>query len=137
MSSKLHMNKGVATAAFILIAAGITSCSPKIVGTWNISNYESGTAGGQNIKVNNIGSITFKKNNKGEKNIVYSLFENRVEDKSAFEWNKVEDGESITIKCEGTQLNKTWLIVKDGKKYQKWKSTDGANTVQVLELMKE
>lgn len=131
------MKKFKLAGIVVLIAIGFTSCSPKIVGTWKISNYESVAAGGQAIKVNNIGDISFNKNNTGQTNIMYSIFENKVEDKSAFEWSKAEDGESITISGEGTQLNKTWLIVEDERKYQKWKSTDGANTLQVLELEKE
>ncbi|HEY9178977.1 MAG TPA: hypothetical protein VIN07_14875 [Flavipsychrobacter sp.] len=125
------------TGLIVLIAVCFSSCSQKIVGTWNISNYESVASGGQAIKVKNIGDITFNKNNTGQTNIMYSIFENKVEDKSAFEWSKAEDGESITISGEGTQLNKTWLIVEDERKYQRWKSTDGANTLQVLELVKE
>lgn len=117
-----------------LALLSLSSCSQKFTGKWSIVNYESNTGSGQNIKVANIGDITFKKNNTGVKQINYSLFENKVEDHSNFKWTKAENGESITITGEGSQLNKTWLIVKDEKKYQKWKSTDGANTIQVLEL---
>lgn len=122
-------------AALLILSA--SSCSQKLTGTWTIANYESKSGTGQNIAVANIGDITFKKNNTGVKKITYSLFENKVEDNSEFKWQKAENGETITITGEGSQLNKTWLIIKDDKKYQKWKSTDGGNTVQVLELKKQ
>ena len=131
------MMKKLSIAAVALVALGLTSCSKKLTGTWTIVNYQSTSGNGQNINVSNIGEITFKKKNKGEKKINYSLFENKVEDNSAFTWTKAEDGENITITGDGSQLNKTWIILKDEKKYQKWKSTDGANTVQVLELKKQ
>jgi len=131
------MKKTLRLPLVALAVLSISSCSPKFTGQWSIVNYESNTGKGQNIKVENIGEITFKKNNTGVKKINYSLFENKVEDNSAFKWTKAENGESITITGEGSQLNKTWLIVKDEKKYQKWKSTDGANTVQILELKKQ
>ncbi len=122
--------------AATLIIAGLSSCSPRLVGNWNIASYESKTENGQDIKVANIGNIQFKKNNSGVKKVNYSVFENKVEDNTAFTWKKAADGESITINSEGSVLNKTWLIIKDEKKYQKWKSTDGTNTIQVLELKK-
>lgn len=131
------MKKTLRLPLVALAVLSISSCSPKFTGQWSIVNYESNTGKGQNIKVENIGEIIFKKNNTGVKKINYSLFENKVEDNSAFKWTKAENGESITITGEGSQLNKTWLIVKDEKKYQKWKSTDGANTVQILELKKQ
>lgn len=131
------MKRIMSSALVAVFVLSLASCSQKFTGTWSIANYESTSEDGQNIKVNNIGDITFKKNSTGSKKINYSLFENKVEDYSTFDWSKSENGESITIKGEGSQLNKTWLIIKDEKKYQKWKSTDGGNTVQVLELKKD
>jgi len=119
-----------------IAAISLSSCSPKITGTWNIASYESKSPNGQEIKVANIGTIDFKKNKSGVKKINYSLFENKVEDNTGFKWSKSEDGESVTITGDGSQLNKTWLIIKNERKYQKWKSTDGTNTVQMLELKK-
>ena len=124
-------------ASLIVIAAmSLASCSPKLTGTWNIASYESKSPNGQEIKVANIGTIDFKRNKTGVKKINYSLFENKVEDNTGFKWAKEKESDNITITSEGSQLNKTWIIVKNERKYQKWKSTDGSNTVQVLELKK-
>lgn len=117
---------------FIMILA---SCSPKMVGTWDITKYENKTVGGQDIKVTNIGTMSFKKDHTGVKQLNYSILSNQISDSSDFKWNKEE--ETITITGEGSQLNKTWIIIEDGKKNQKWKSTDGSNTVQVIELKKK
>lgn len=117
---------------FIMILA---SCSPKMVGTWDITKYENKTVGGQDIKVTNIGTMSFKKDHTGVKQLNYSILSNQISDSSDFKWSKEE--ETITITGEGSQLNKTWIIIEDGKKNQKWKSTDGSNTVQVIELKKK
>lgn len=124
------------TSLIAVTLISFSSCSPKIAGTWNIANYESKSPNGQEIKVANIGTIDFKRNKTGVKKINYSLFENKVEDNTGFKWNKEKEGGSITITSDGSQLNKTWIIVKSQRKYQQWKSTDGSNTVQVLELKK-
>lgn len=117
---------------FIMILA---SCSPKMVGTWDITKYENKTVGGQDIKVTHIGTMSFKKDHTGVKQLNYSILSNQISDSSDFKWSKEE--ETITITGEGSQLNKTWIIIEDGKKNQKWKSTDGSNTVQVIELKKK
>lgn len=132
---KNTVNKRNTTLA-VLAVISLSSCSPKITGIWNIAGYESKSANGQEIKVANIGTIDFKRNNTGVKKINYSLFENTVEDNTGFKWAKEKEGENITITSDGSQLNKTWIIVKNERKYQKWKSTDGSNTVQILELKK-
>mgnify|MGYP006163342349 FL=1 len=46
----------------------LTSCSEKIVGTWNVQKFETIKPGEQNISLNNIGTITFNKNNTTELN---------------------------------------------------------------------
>jgi len=119
----------------ILSAILLTSCAPKMVGTWQITNYQTNSGDGQEIKLANIGDIRFKKNHTGVKQINYSVLNNKVEDNETFKWTASE--ESLTISGKGTELNKTWIIVEDGKKYQKWKSTDGGSTVQILELKKK
>lgn len=130
------MQKMMMKIAAVASVIALTSCSPKIVGTWKIAKYESKTPNTRDLKVTNIGTLEFKRNKTGVKKISYSLFENQVQDNTPFKWEKARDGESITISGEGTQLNKTWLIIENRKKYQKWKSTDGNNTVQELELKK-
>lgn len=117
--------------AFLMLLA---SCSPKLVGTWQITGYENKTIGGEQINVSNIGTMTFKKGNNGLKEIKYSVLANEVSDTSAFKWKQGE--ETITIQSDGSDLNKTWIVMKSSGKTQVWKSTDGKNTVQTLELKK-
>ncbi len=128
--------KNKSSRYLILSAFLLASCTaPKIVGTWQITNYETKTGDGQEIKLANIGNLQFKKNNTGKKQINYSVLQNKVEDNTPFKW--VASEEHLTITGKGPELNKTWIIVENGKKYQKWKSTDGGSTVQILELKKQ
>lgn len=114
----------------------LASCTgPKLAGTWQITNYETKAGEGQDIRLSNIGSLKFKKNNTGQKQINYSVMQHKVEDNTEFKWDGGE--ETITISGKGSELNKTWIIVEKTKKYQKWKSTDGGSTVQILELQKQ
>jgi hypothetical protein len=121
----------------LLTAISLASCSPNIVNTWNIDKYEVVNDKGQNTASQNIGTITFKKKGKGVKDINYNVFQNDYSDKSEFTYELKED--YIVIKGakgdkKDTALNKTWIIVSDKSKKQVWKSTDGSESVQVLEL---
>jgi len=129
MKSKVALY--LAGAAFLL--AGCTSS--KMAGTWQITNYQTTSGDGQDIRLANIGSLKFKRNGTGVKQISYSVLQNKVTDNTPFKWTA--GAESVTITGKGPELNKTWIVVEDGKKSQKWKSTDGGSTVQVLELKKQ
>ena len=114
----------------------LASCSPNIVNTWNIDKYEVVSDKGQNTTSQNIGSIIFKKNGKGTKDIHYNVLHNDYLDKSEFNYELHDDYIVIksTKKSDKSALNKTWIIVSDKSKSQVWKSTDGNESVQVLEL---
>ncbi len=115
----------------------ITSCSHRLVGTWNVASYETETQGQQSIKLNNIGTMSFKSNNRGEKNLSYQVFQITREDKLPFRW--VASDQFVTIDGDKDQSDfvKTWIIVDDKRKYQRWRSTDGQNQVQTIELTKQ
>ena len=123
----------------LLLLVGIislASCSPNIVNTWNIDKYEVINDKGQNTTSQNIGTITFKKNGKGMKDINYNVFQNDYTDQSEFRYELHNDYIIIknTDKKDESALNKTLIIVSDKSKNQVWKSTDGNESVQVLEL---
>jgi|AntDeeMinimDraft_5_1070356.scaffolds.fasta_scaffold02480_5 hypothetical protein len=115
-----------------------TSCAPKIVDTWNIDRYEVINDNKNSMVSQNIGTITFEKNGSGSKNINYDVFQNNFVDKAPFNW-ELQDG-YIKIKSgsgKDSQFNKTWIIVEDKSKSQIWKSTDGKNSIQIIELSKK
>lgn len=117
-----------------------TSCSPKLAGTWNVDRYEVDNQKGQNITTKNAGEIVIRKNGTGEKNIQYNMFQNDFSDIQNFRW-KMQGKDLITITStnsyEKSDFDKTWIMVTNSKKKQVWKSTDGRNSVQILELSKK
>jgi len=124
----------------LLLAVSISlfSCSPNLVNKWNIDKYEVVNNKGQNTSAQNIGSIEFKRNGKGTKNISYNVFQNDFIDESNFKY-ELNEGYIIIKNEDGaakdkSALNKTWIIVSDKKKSQVWKSTDGGKSVQIIEL---
>ena len=112
----------------------LASCSPKLTGTWNVKNFETITPGERTVTLSNIGTIRFNKNGTGEKNLNYSVLGIRYEDKLPFKWT-ISEEKYVSIESEGSEFSKTWIIMTNKKKVQKWQSTDG-NKVQVIELMK-
>lgn len=125
--------KTIFTLALIAVLS-LTSCSEKVVGTWNVQKFETIRPGQQNISLNNIGTITFNKNNTGEKNINYDVLGIQTTDNVPFSWRMNET--YITIESENSELSKTWIIIESKNKSQKWQSTDGSNEIQTLELTK-
>ncbi|NBL64086.1 hypothetical protein GV828_02595 [Flavobacterium sp. NST-5] len=113
----------------------LTSCSHRMVGTWTVQRFETITPGQPGVTLSNIGTMEFKKNGSGEKNLDYSVLGIQRDDKLPFDWTW-NDGKYITIQGEGSDLSKTWIIITNERKYQKWKATNGANNVQTIELKK-
>lgn len=112
-----------------------SSCSNRLVGTWTVEKYETTTPGEEGISLSNIGTITFKRNGTGTKNISYAIFDVNRRDMLPFSW--VVDRTFIYLESRDSDFSKTWIQIKNGNKFQKWKSTDGGNKVQILELRKE
>lgn len=126
----------IAISAFILTSCG----GPKLAGTWNVDRYEVDNQKGQNVTTRNAGEIVLKKNGTGEKNINYNMFQSEFSDMQEFRWTMQGD-DLITITStnsyERSDFDKTWIMVTNKKDKQVWKSTDGKNSVQILELSKK
>ena len=118
-----------------LILFVLSSCSHRLVGTWNVEKYEKMTPGEEGMAVSNIGTITFDKNGTGEKNLDYSLLGISAKDVTPFKWSSTEN--FVTIEGENSEIAKSWIYMENKKSFQKWQSTDGSNNVQTLELAKQ
>lgn len=113
----------------------LISCSPRLVGTWTVVRFEHTKPGQQGVALKNIGNISFDKNGRGEKNINYTALGVTYSDQHPFQW-KWDDGKYVTIEGQDSDFSKTWIIMTNKKKFQKWKSTDGTNNIQIIELQK-
>ena len=127
--------KTLKLSAFVIATTLLTSCSQRMVGTWTVQRYETTTPGQQGVALSNIGTMQFKGNGSGEKNLNYSVLGIQRDDKLPFNWTW-NDGKYISIESNGSDFSKTWIIMTNKKKFQKWKSTDGTNNVQIIELKK-
>ena len=116
---------------FLLFAS--TSCSHRLVGTWQVTNYEIINPGERGSSLHNIGEMHFNRNHTGEKRLNYTFFGQRIYDDYPFRWQDYNG--YIKIESRGSGLEKTWIVTENDKKYQKWQSTED-NQVQVLELRK-
>lgn len=121
------------TLLFIIIIL-ISSCTHRLTGTWTVQKYSNETPGQPGIVLSNIGTMTFENNGKGEKSLKYTVLGIERDDNQPFKWSASDD--YVTIESRNSDFDKTWIILKSKGKYQLWKSTDGKNQVQVLELAK-
>ncbi len=118
----------------LLIAAALFSaCSNSIVGTWKVAKYESKEAN-NSISLSDIGTITFNKNNKGEKAISYTILGEQKVDNSPFTWEEANN--TVTVKSKDSDFDKIWLVISNKRKAKKLQSTDGTTGVQTLMLVK-
>lgn len=129
------MNTQARLFPILILLFLFTSCSPRLIGTWNVEKYQRATPGEEGMSVSNIGTITFERNGKGTKNLDYSLLGVSKKDATPFEWSATE--EFITIEGDNSELSKTWIFIENKNDYQKWQSTDGSNNIQTLELSKK
>ncbi len=120
---------------FISLLFLLTSCAQRLVGTWTVKKYENVSPGEKGVSVQNVGSISFDKDGTGQKEMNYTVLGVEKDDSTPFEWSATEN--YITIKSEDSDISKTWIYLENKSKSQKWKSTDGKNQVQTLELVKQ
>lgn len=129
------MKNTFALAATVCLAILLTSCSHRIVGTWTVQRYETTSPGKESTVLSNVGVMKFNKNGSGEKELKYSVLGITQNDQVPFTWIWSDD-KYVSIDSKGSEFGKTWIIMQNERNFQKWKSTDGNNKVQVLELTK-
>lgn len=134
MSLKFRPLLLLATAVFFTSCSAERRFHRRLVGTWNIERYEQRFTNGENEAASNLGVITFRRNGSGEKNITILTRGIRRPDDSDFSWKNTAD--AVTIISNNSELAKTWLVMRNKKSSQQWKSTTGG-TVQTMELRKQ
>lgn len=130
------MRKSLVMVLPFALGIFLTSCSNKLVGTWNVDSYEVTKQGQQGAILKNVGTITLNKNGTASRNLDLSFLTNQTSNEVPLKWTSIK-GETVTLTGEDKDFAKTWIIIKDNRKTQKWKATDGANGVQTLELSKK
>lgn len=127
-------------SVFLLLLVFFASCSAerrfhrRLVGTWNIDRYEQQFTNGEQEAASNLGTITFRKNGSGIKNVTILTRGMRKPDDSDFSWKNTVD--AVTIISRNSELAKTWIVMRNKRTSQQWKSTT-QGTVQTMELRKQ
>lgn len=129
------MKKIIALTTLLLLTSTYIAFSQKLVGTWNIKSYKTVKVNESGYTLSDIGAITFYKDNTGANAINYSVLGMETTDHAAFKWTLNQD--LIALQGERSAFVRTWIITESKSKYQKWQSTDGKETVYVLELEKQ
>ena len=124
---------------FSLMLLAMSSCasaskqfSRRLRGTWNIVNYDVQRPDVRAAAMPNYGTITFNKNGTGILNATNMFLDIARRGNHNFEWNNTEN--TVVIKSNNSEFSKSWIVMTNKKGQQIWKSTDGANAVQTLEL---
>lgn len=125
----------------IFLAFFLHACSAekqfarRLTGEWTIDRYAATETVARNAEASALGSIRFRRNGTGEVRIKNILVENQSDDRMRpFRWGNTEN--TVTIRGDINQLSKVWIVIENRRRTQVWKSTDGANTVQELRLIK-
>lgn len=126
-------NKLTITAAALMMVL-LTSCTNKLVGTWNIEKYTTTIPEHEGVVLTNIGTMTFAADGGGAKQLNYTIMDVTINDNVPFTWISTE--KYVTIKGDNSEFAKTWIMVENGAKSQKWNSTQD-NVVQIIELKKQ
>lgn len=119
-------------------ASATKQFTKRLRGTWTVANYgvESPTArstGAPSV----YGTITFNKDWSGSVENA-SIFDNLTSrsattgGKYIFRWNNTEN--IVVLRSEGSTVSKSWIVMVNKKDRQVWKSTDGNNEVNTIEL---
>ncbi len=130
----MHLNTARVMTVTLSFAI-LVSCSPRLAGTWTVQRFETNSSGQQGVALKNIGTVQFNKNGTGEKNISYPALGVTHRDQTPFSW-KTSGDKYVTIESQHSDFARTWIVVSNKKKFQRWETTDGTTKVQVIELKK-
>lgn len=130
------MRKQLMYIASVLIALSFSSCGHKLVGTWQVEKYEVITAEQSQVSLSNIGTMTFRSNGKGKKDLKFSVMGVEQVDDAEFEWSATDRVVNIKSNNQSSEFSKSWILVSNKRGYQKWEATNGAGEAQFIELKK-
>jgi hypothetical protein len=131
----VHFTLAAATAVMLLASCSATKkLNNRLQGSWNIDSYMEHHVGQEETAASNIGTVTFNDDDSGTKRISYRILQGQMSDNSRFMWSNT--AKTVTVEGEHSLFAKTWIVIKNKKKMQEWRSTDGKGNVQAMILKK-
>lgn len=125
-------------AALALLLASCTAqsrLSSRLSGEWAIEKFESRTAAGSSSSIENAGSITFRSGGRGSQAFTTAIAHGGDAASTEFRWDNTAN--TVSIRSDGAEFPKVWIIVDSGRSKMRWFSTDSQGNVQVMELRKK
>ncbi|MBK8426453.1 MAG: hypothetical protein IPL27_11020 [Lewinellaceae bacterium] len=108
--------------------------SRRLEGNWEIVQYKTEIQQLQRTAFPPYRNITFMKRGRGRVSANNEYTEEKGGQGFDFEWTCTDN--TVTMRGFDTDFARSWIVVENKKTRQVWKSTDGANGVQTLELKK-
>ena len=108
--------------------------SRRLEGNWEIVQYKTEIQQLQRTAFPPYRNITFMKRGRGRVSANNEYREEKGGQGFDFEWTCTDN--TVTMRGFDTDFARSWIVVENKKTRQVWKSTDGANGVQTLELRK-
>ena len=133
-NTKLNMKSKLIVVALFIIGAILTSCSNKLIGTWIVQKYDIAKPEQKIFSFYNIGIMRFEEDGTGSNNIIYDISGVKIVDRLPFKWKATDN--RITIISKGSEFSRTWKLMENKRRFQKWETTNDSNQVQTLELTK-
>ncbi len=137
--------KNISTRTFIAVLAItlLSSCasatkqfSKRLEGHWEITQYKTEIMQVQRAAAfPPFRSITFLKKGKGRVSANNQYTDEKGGQGFDFDWTCTDN--TVTMRGFDSEFARSWIVIENKKSSQVWKSTDGSNGVQTLELRKQ
>ncbi|MCA0236584.1 MAG: hypothetical protein LCH81_09395 [Bacteroidetes bacterium] len=133
---------GITIAFAITLVVLLGSCasaskqfSKRLIGSWEIVQYKTEIQDMRRAAAfPPYRNITFMKKGRGRVAANNPYPDEKGGQGFDFQWSNTEN--TVTMRGFDTDFARSWIVVENKKSRQVWKSTDGANGIQTLELRK-
>ena len=119
----------------LMLLLSTNTYAQRLVGAWDIVGFSTLVVNEPGHTLSDIGTITFYKDASGELTVDYSILGIETSENHAFRWAISQN--MIALQGGKSDFIRTWIIIENKAKEQKWQATDGKNTVYVLTLKKQ
>ncbi len=109
--------------------------SSRLTAEWNVVRYETHDPNGQEVNIENAGTIVLRRDGTGTQTFSSSLIQKTKTDDSQFRWENT--ARTVSIKSSQYEPRKVWIIVESSAGGQLWYSTDSEGGIQILELRRK
>jgi hypothetical protein len=122
-----------------IVALAISSCrsqqgrlTTNLSTEWNIDRYEIRSVDGQNVIIENAGTIELNEDGTGIQRFTANIANHSNDNEAEFQWHNTS--RTVYIQPSDEDTPKVWIVVNSRRTQQVWYSTDDDANVQILEI---